>query len=109
MKSCETCGKPIPEGNPYRLVCNSACNVLRRRKRDREIYTPSKAAKAIPRAWKTFKCKDSVDLPPPSRRQREIMLENLCRLFLDTGDEVKLIFGEASLIGSGHCKTGGEE
>jgi hypothetical protein len=95
---------------PRKLFCGPACKRLISKERQRAVNIQRRAL--IPptvRKFETFKLKDSIDLPPPSRRQREIMLENLCRLFLDTGDEVKLIFGEASMIGSGHCKTGGEE
>lgn len=103
--NCVVCGRSVipPRRVVNKQVCSPECSRLRRIRRDREIYSPQRVSrnKLLATPAKVFKMKESTDLPPPSRGERERMMDGLHRLFLTTGDEVSLLFGQAQGLGRG--------
>lgn len=77
-------------------ACSDACRAVKNRRR------AAIRAKTHPmeRQWK--------EIPPPTRRQKEQMMEGLHRLLFTTEDEVRLVFGQSQELGCG-CHFKGTE
>lgn len=84
---CEICQREFLSRRRDAKVCSDPCRVEHNRRR------AAVRGKTHPyeRQWR--------DIPPPTRRQREMMMEGLHRLLLTPADEVSLVFGQAQSLG----------
>jgi hypothetical protein len=105
--NCCMCGALIVKapGVTKKLVCSRACAVAKRVKMDKERYSPLRTLRNQMSRHridvKIFKMKDCLDLPPPSRAEKERMMEGLHRLLFTPADEVSLLFSQAQNLGRG--------
>lgn len=94
---CEICQREYSSRRRDSKTCSMTCRMERNRRTARAFI------KANPRRDREWK-----EIPPPTRRQREMMMEGLHRLLFTTGDEVSLVFGQAQDLGRGLKCRGSE-
>jgi hypothetical protein len=95
--NCTICGKEFPGKRVDAKTCSPKCRV--EHNRQRAFYHQSRYAKGE---------RQCDILPPPTRAQRERMMEGLYRLVLTPSDEITLLFGQAQNLGRGMRYKGTE-
>jgi hypothetical protein len=87
---CTICHRPYAAGRRDAKTCSPECR--KEHNRLRAFYHQHRYAKGE---------RQCDILAPPSRVERERMMDGLHRLLLTTGDEVSLLFGQAQGLGRG--------